>query len=303
MRATRSWAYALLTIATLGGAGPAAADISGPDDSIAQAYGPLQPATDYFGALRTSDDIDYASFVVAHAGESLHFDVENTVGRCLSPYQNGCPMYATLIDGAAQQVGDEGSGAGTGPVDAGATDVIDWTFDRAGTYYVVFDSDGDLPTYRVHYTVAPDAPLGAGPAAGGGSAGGAPTTPATTPGTTPGTTRVGASPTAAGAAASDLRVRSPQHGPSVTARVSIGRPLRSLRATLAPAGGGPTLGTIRLIHPGIGTRTLRVTLDHDGARRLARRKHLRLRFRLVATPDVGPAVTLVRRVTLVSPRR
>lgn len=38
--------------------------------------------------------------------------------------------------------------AGTGPVDAGAADVIDRTFNQTGMFSVVFDSDGDRPTYR-----------------------------------------------------------------------------------------------------------------------------------------------------------
>ncbi len=281
-------------------AAPAVADIAGPNDSIAAAYGPLSPATDVFGAFRRADDIDYASFVVDAAGETLHFDVENTVGRCASIFMNGCPIYASLVDGAGQLLGGAGSSAGTGPVDAGAIDVIDWTFDRAGVFYVVFDSDGDLPTYRARYAVVPPLVPGGGTPAGGGAGSGA--GGGTTPGAGGAVPGSGTAPGATGSppevAASRLRVRSPQRGPVVTARVKVGRPLRSLRASLMPAGGGPTLGVLRLRDVAAGARTLRVALTRAGRDRLRRRRQLRLRLSLVATPGTGPAATLAQRVTL-----
>jgi len=288
-------------------AAPAAGDFSGssgPDDSIAQAYGPLRSATDVFGGFRSADDVDYASFVVPRDGERLHFDVENTVGRCTSPYANGCPVYATLLDGSAQQLGGEGSSAGTGSVDAGAVDVIDWSFARAGTYYVAVDSDGDSPTYRVrHAEVAAPAPEG------GGTAGESSPPPSSDPTSGAGsTTGAGADPgpVAAGGSSSTVRrltVRSPQHGKAVTASVRVEGPLRKLRLTLRPVDGGPVLGLRRMVGVSGGPLGLRVALRHDGVRRLARRGHLRLRLTLAAVPEAGPPVTLAQRVTLVASRR
>ncbi|MCA1696436.1 MAG: hypothetical protein LC749_17900, partial [Actinobacteria bacterium] len=161
-------------MASLLPASAALADVGAPDDSIAQAFGPLAAGTLYSGSFVSPTDVDYLAFGVTQPGETLHFDVANTVHGCLSAAVTGCPVYATLIDGQGLQLGGEGSSAGTGPLtEDAATGVIDWTFDAAGVYYVAVDSDGDLPTYTVQYRVVG---AGAGAGAGGGKGAGTGTT-------------------------------------------------------------------------------------------------------------------------------
>jgi len=150
---------------------PAAADVSGPDDSIAQAFGPLAPGAVYHGMFKSETDTDYLAFDVA-AGQTLHFEVANTVERCTSLFFNGCPLYATLIDAAGRQLGGEGSSAGTGPLSTfWPAEPIDWQFETGGRHFVVMDSDGDGPTYAIAYAVVPPG-AGTGPGGSGGSGGG-----------------------------------------------------------------------------------------------------------------------------------
>jgi hypothetical protein len=115
------------------------------------AAGPLGGAANYAGQFGTPDDVDYYFFTTTRDNVSLHFTVRNTLATC--PTSGFCQLYATLIDTAGQQLGGEGSSAGTGPVGyAGSdysTDTIDWTFPTAGRYLLVLDSDGDLPSYRL----------------------------------------------------------------------------------------------------------------------------------------------------------
>jgi hypothetical protein len=290
-------------------AGPAMADISGLNNSIANAYGPLQPATAYLGAFDSPDDVEYASFSVEEAGESVHFDVENTVANCQSVYQNGCPMYATLITGAGLQVGGEGSSAGTGPVDAGMSDVIDWTFEAGGTYYVAFDSSGDLPTYQITYAASLPSTTGGSTTSGGSTTTGGSTTSdsgTTSSGSTTsdsGTTSSGSTMSGAGAAVSSLRVSSREQGPFATARFLVGRPLRSVRLTLTLARGGAALGERRLRDVAPGVRVLEVRLDGAAVKALVSRGALRLRLALVAAPTVGSPTALSQQLTLVAPSR
>jgi hypothetical protein len=140
------------------GAPPAAADVFGPDESIAQAGGPLQPQTTYTGAFGSPDDIDYVSFDVTQPGQTLHFDVVNTLRGCSSPDNDNCPMWATLMDGNDQQVGGARSSAGTGEVDYASSDGIDWTFATSGRYYVLLESSGDMPTFQLAFHVVPPKP-------------------------------------------------------------------------------------------------------------------------------------------------
>jgi len=147
----------LLAVTLVAGLLPVAAaraDIGGPDESTNQAFGPLVADTTYNGSFQSPMDIDYLAFDVARPGESLHFDVANTVRGCTSANLTGCPVYATLIDGQGRQLGGEGSSAGTGPIsEYSSSDIIAWTFDAAGRYYVAMDSDGDNPTYSLRYRV------------------------------------------------------------------------------------------------------------------------------------------------------
>ena len=137
-------------LAALAVAAPAFADVSGPDDSPEQAYGPLEPGKSVSGRFTRPDDVDYLSFRVTEARTPVHFSVRNTLSSCSSPDgPAGCGVWGTLIDGNRQQLGGEGSSAGTGEVDAGRSDVIDWVVATPGTYYLVLDSGGSLPSYTV----------------------------------------------------------------------------------------------------------------------------------------------------------
>src|SRR5947209_3294367 len=148
----------------------ARADVFGPDESIGTAGGPLQPGVTYSGAFSTADDVDYLAFDVTQPGETLHFDIVNTLPSCNDPYNNNCPMWGTLIDGNGQQLGGEGSFAGTGEVDYSSSDAIDWTFATPGRYYLVLDQSGDFVNFQLGFHVVSSG--GGGGGGGGSSAGG-----------------------------------------------------------------------------------------------------------------------------------
>ena len=149
---------ALIALGVGVSASAAKADIigAGPDETIAQAYGPLTPGVNYSGAFSNPNDVDYLAFAVASAGESLQFTVSNTLQSCNSPDDDYCPLYATLMDQTNQQVGGDSSSAGT-VATFDDTETIDWTFAAPGTYYVLMESNGNLadgqPTYTVSFTV------------------------------------------------------------------------------------------------------------------------------------------------------
>jgi Bacterial pre-peptidase C-terminal domain len=144
---------------------PAAdADIvgAGPDETIQQAYGPLAQSVNYTGAFSGPNDVDYLAFEVTSAGESLHFTVSNTMHSCNSPDDDSCPLYATLMDQTNNQVGGDNSSAGT-VATFNDTETIDWTFAQPGTYYVLMESNGNLPAGQPTYTVRTGPPPPSGP--------------------------------------------------------------------------------------------------------------------------------------------
>lgn len=175
---------------TVAAAAPvAAADVFGPDESIQAAGGPLAAGTVYSGTFVSAQDIDYLSFEVPQP-ETLRFDVANTLTSCrpymiqpapgepapyIEPYP-ACPLWATLIDEAGQQLGGEGSAAGTGRVEYHSYEEVEWTFSAPGRYYVVLESDYcggheaecQLPSFTISYNVVPPVVSGGG---GGGSEG------------------------------------------------------------------------------------------------------------------------------------
>jgi hypothetical protein len=255
-------------VAALLPAALAVADVAGPDDSIATAYGPLVAGTTYSGTFKSETDVDYLAFDVPKGGQEVHFDVANTVSGCMSVNLTGCPIYATLVTGAGQQVGGEGSSAGTAAVPEGARDVIDWTFDAPGRYFVAMDSDGDGPTYTISLR------------------------PATTSGTTT-TTPPRPAPIAS------LRVTTPQRGTTVRARLNVGRALRRLTVRLERAGASQSatpVAVARLASVPAGRRTISLRLNARARADLARRGKLALRVRVVAVPDGGATQILQRPV-------
>jgi hypothetical protein len=253
----------LCALGALALAAPAIADVAGPDDSLAQAYGPLQPGVSVSGTFTRPDDVDYLKFNVTARNTAVHFTVTNTVSSCSSPDGPiGCAVWGTLIDGQQQQLGGEGSSAGTAEVDAGKTDVIDWTIADPGTYYLAMDSGGALPSYRVR--LAPPEPTGP--------------------------------PIAS------LSARSVRHGAAVSVRVKAGRPLRSLKAklTLTSHGHAIALGRASAGNVKKGTKTLTITVNRAGRHALAgaASHRLRVRVRVTAVPVVGRSASAQRSLTL-----
>src|SRR5713226_10351756 len=256
-----------LSVPALLMAPPAEADLYGPDDSFSQAYGPLSQQVTHSGALRSPGDLDYFYFEITRPGEALHFTVRNTLGSCSSPDQNGCPLWATLLDASEHQLGGEGSTAGTGEVDYGATDYIDWTFPQSGRYYLVLESSGDLPTYTLRLD----------PARPGSS--GVP------PGTPP--------------ALRSLRVLSPQRGSTVRARLVFGQPISRLQADLLRLPGGSRVGRVVRHRLGRGSYALAVRVNSAAARSTLRRVHrLRVALKVIVRSASGQTYSVTRGVTL-----
>jgi hypothetical protein len=241
---------------------PAAeADLFGPDDSFSQAYGPLRQQVTYSGALRTPGDLDYFYFDITRPGEALHITVQNTLQGCSNPDQNGCPLWATLLDGTEHQLGGEGSTAGTGEVDYRSTDFIDWTFPQPGRYYIVLESSGDLPTYNLRLD----------PARSGVSL----------------------------PVIRSVRVLSPQRGDTVRARLVFGQRISRLEADLFRTPGGSRVGRIVRRGLGAGRYALAVRLNSAAARRTLRRTHrLRVALKIIARGASGDTRSVTRGVTL-----
>jgi hypothetical protein len=282
----RRWALmAALVAATL----PVASAFADAD-TIDTAAGPFAPGAIYNGAFETPAETEYIAFDV-QAGQTLHFDVVNTVQRCSSIYFNGCPLYATLIDGAGRQLGGEGSSAGTGPLTTyWPAEPIDWTLATAGRYFVAMDSDGDLPTYAIAHRIVP-------PGTGGGTGTGSGAGTGAQSGAAP-----GGGATSSLKAIVSLSVRPRQRGTVVRARASIGRRLNGLTLRLERLGSkrtAPPLGATRLGAVAAGRHTVAVRLDAGMRRELDRRGRLAVRLRVVADPASGATQAVARRVTLV----
>lgn len=159
MRRPASTALLVLVCALLLGAAPAQADLFGPDDTFATAAGPLSFSTTYSGRLKSAEDLDYEFFNITKAGQTLRIPVTNTFSCPGKPRdRTPCPLYATLLTRFEKQVGGEGSSAGTGAVDAGTTQYINWTFAEAGRYVIVLESGSNPVSYRFRLD-----PVAAGP--------------------------------------------------------------------------------------------------------------------------------------------
>ncbi len=264
-RRARLLASAVLLVGAFAGGAPGHADVvgSGPDDSVSQAFGPMLPGVTYSGAFKRPDDVDHLFFDVS-AGQSVHFTVRNTVRNCSSPEGGVCPVYGTLVTGAGQQVGGEGSSAGTAAVLPGATDVIDWTFPQGGRYYLAMDSGGDLETYSVKFVFPPAI------------------------------TSLRARSSQRGAAVRAV-VRLGRAIPRLRSVLLLRR--RTTSGTVTT-----TVGRLVRRNVAQGRRKLTVRLTPKGRALLARKGRLVLRLRVTATPgtagDKPSELRVVRRVTL-----
>lgn len=281
---------------------PAAAhaDVFGPDESIAQAGGPLALGATYTGAFTSPDDVDYLAFDVTQPNETLHFDVVNTLTSCNDIYNNYCPMWGTLIDGSGQQLGGEGSTAGTGEVDYASSDAIDWTFASPGRYYLVLDSSGDLPSFRLdfHVGTTPTACAasnglgngnghghGGGGTGGGGSSGGCTSSPP---------------PPSPGPLISSIVVARHQRGHQPSALVTLSQPLARLDVQLLArkrAGAPMTIvGHLLRQRPIAGSERIRVPVK--GAWLARARRAVSMAFRVAALSLDGRRQTVQRQFTL-----
>jgi len=278
----RLFGGAVFLVLAFAGGGTGHASVVGPNDSISQAYGPMLLGVTYPGSFTRPDDVDYLFFDVATPGASLHFTVRNTVATCYSPDLTGCPVYGTLVTGAGEQVGGEGSSAGTGPVLAGETDVIDWTFPQPGRYFLAMDSGGDLETYAV--TMESGVNLGYP------------------------MRFIVATPTRPARAIISLRVRSPQRGTAVRAVVRLGRRVPRLRSELLLRRRTrrgvitTTVGRMVLRNVAYGRRRLTVRLTPTGRALLKSKGRLNLKLRVTASPrtagDKPSDLRVIRRVTV-----
>lgn len=249
-------------------ASPAKADIvgAGSDESIPQAYGPLLESMTYTGAFTGPQDVDYLSFAVTSAGESLHFTVSNTMQSCDSPDQDSCPLYATLMDQTNNQVGGDTSSAGT-VATVNDTETIDWTFAQPGTYYLLMESNGNLPAGQPTYTV-----------------------------------RIGP-PAATAPIVKSIQVARRQRGNLVTGRVVLGQPAASLRASLFALGrGGRQTYIASLTRRPVTARTypLAIHLPASYREALKLRHTLSLVLKITIAPASGAPLNYTRRVTLTS---
>ncbi|MEA2220347.1 MAG: hypothetical protein QOJ35_2973 [Solirubrobacteraceae bacterium] len=273
---------AVALLAVLSVATPAAiADVGAPDDSIQTAFGPLRSGTWYAGTFKSAVDVDYLAIAVPQAPAAVHVDVANTIAECMSPDLTGCPIWATLIDAGAMQVGGEGSSAGTGPVTAGGSDAIDWTFAQPGTYYLAMDSAGDLPTYAVRQVTISPPPSGGLPAGGGNTSG------------------QSGSGGADRSAPASLVVSRRQRGDAVRCRIVVRRALRRLTLSVR-RGDGTTFQSLRLGAVGAGRRVVALRLAPAGRRALARHGRLPLTVHMIAVPQAGSRLIVGRPVTLVN---
>src|SRR5262245_40077917 len=129
------------------GASAALAHLDGNANSTVDSASPISLSATYSGQFVGADDVDHYAFTTTKPGVVVRVTVRNTFGGCPKGYV--CPIWGTLVDSAGQQLGGEGSGAGTGPVNAGDSESFDWTLGGPARYVLAMDSDGDQPSYQI----------------------------------------------------------------------------------------------------------------------------------------------------------
>jgi hypothetical protein len=239
-----------------------------PNSSIAAATGPVGSGVSYSGQFGGSGDVDYYWFTTTRPGVSLHFNVRNLQSSCGG--NSSCQIYATLIDPDGNQLGGEGSSAGTGPVGwAGSgysTGTIDWTFGPAGRYLLVVDSDEGTPPYRF----AIDASDGVAPGISGG------------------------------ALFRSFAVASARRPPSVRATMTVLADRATVRLELLRNAGGRAVSAGRLLSRPLarGRHVLRVRLNASARRALGKRCRLPLTVKARFTATGRTPRSATRRVTV-----
>jgi hypothetical protein len=279
----------------------AAAEIYGapPDEGSSQAYGPLQRGVTYSGAFASQSDVDYLSFVVSSPGQTLDLTVRNTTQVCQDPYDAGCPVYATLMDSTGQnQVGGSNSDAGT-IATYGDTESFAWTFAQSGTYYVLMESDGDLPAGSPSYAVTLSGPAagsgGTGGSGGGGGNGGGPSGGSGSSGGGSG----GGGSNGASPLVRSLKVLPKQRGQAVSAVIVLTRGTAWLRAAvLSPRQHDRAVARHLYRHLARGLHHLTLRLPAAYRRRLTKGQRLSLLLKIMIASQAGRPVTILRPVTL-----
>jgi hypothetical protein len=275
-------------------------------DTAATAY-PTQPGVTYSGTLNpdtsTYHDLDYLSFTVS-AGETIQFTFQNTTVGTDPQFpltcDNYCEEFLSLDKPNPSYPPPPDAlglcdGAGTRAT-YGDTEIFNWTFGTAGTYYMIIEDDGDLPlSYAASYQVVSTSggtdscqtsgTTGGGTGGGGhgckhhcGTGGGTSTPP-------PPLVRF-------------VRVVPRQRGTAVKATVTLGQQAKSVRIALLSH--QKTIDGIRRAPLGPGRHKYKLRLPAKYKRMLAARHRLSLLVRITVHGKSGETETFKRHVKLSS---
>lgn len=277
-------------------------------DTAATAY-PAQPGLTYTGTLNpdtsTYHDLDYLA-LTANAGETVQITFQNTTVGSKPSFpltcDNYCEEFLSLDKPNPNYPPPPDAlglcdGAGTRAT-YGDTEIFDWTFGAAGTYYMIIEDDGDLPlSYAASYQVVSpsggtDSCLTSGTTGGGG-----------------GGTGSGCKhhcKTGGGGSTSSpppplvrfVRVVPRQRGTTVKATLTLGQWAKSTRVALLSH--RKTIVAIRRTPLGPGRHRFKLTLPASYQRMLKARHKLSLVVGLTVHGKSGTTETFTRRVTLSS---
>jgi hypothetical protein len=277
-------------------------------DTAATAY-PAQPGVTYQGTLNpdtaTYHDLDYLALTVS-AGETVQITFQNTTTSSDPKFpltcDNYCEEFLSLDKPNPNYPPPPDAlglcnGAGTRAT-YGDTEIFNWTFGTAGTYYMIIEDDGDLPlSYAASYQVVSTSggtdsclPTGGGTTGGGttckhhcgtgghGGHGGSTTTSPPPP------------------LVRFVRVVPTQRGTTVKATLTLGQWAKNVRVQLLLR--KKTIVSIRRSPLGPGRHKFKLVLPGKYQRMLAARHKLSLAVRLTVHSKSGTTETFNRRVTL-----
>jgi hypothetical protein len=277
-------------------------------DTAATAY-PSQPGVTYNGTLNTDTatyhDLDYLA-LTANAGETIEFTFQNTTVGSNPSFPLTCDNYCEEFLSL-----DKPNPAYPPPPDAlglcdgagtratyGDTEIFDWTFGAAGTYYMIIEDDGDLPlSYSVSYRIVSasggtDSCLPSG-TTGGGTGTGSGCKHHCTTGSGHGSKTSPPPPLVR-----FVRVVPTQRGTTVKATLTLGQWAKSVRIQLLLR--QRTIASIRRAPLGPGRHKFKLVLPGKYQRMLAARHKLSLVVRFTVHGKSGATKTITRRLTLSS---
>jgi hypothetical protein len=307
---SRSILIAVLLIGALAAAPVAIADIQTGGgtvaaDTAATAY-PAQPGVTYNGTLNpdtsTYHDLDYLAFT-ATAGETIQVTFQNTTVGSKPSFPLSCdnyceeflsldkpnPSYPPPPDALPLC-----NGAGTRAT-YGDTEIFNWTFGTAGTYYMIIEDDGDLPlSYAASYQVV-SASGGTDSCLSGGTTGGTGSGckhHCGTGGNGKGSTTTAPPPPLV----RFVRVLPKQSGTTVKASLTLGQWAKSVRVQLLLR--QKTIAAVRRAPLGPGGHKFKLALPGAERRMLAAQHKLSLVVRMTVHGKTGVTETFNRRVKL-----